>query len=216
MQALVFDLDDTLYTLNRHRDYHLRRAWAPWLTTLSSQTQELVIAAAVSQRIFFRDMADFLRGYGVSDDVNQQMCQRSRESWFADLSFDSGVEPLLDRLARRYRLALITNGPSWTQRAKIEQLQLSRWFEYMVVSEEFGVEKPDPRIFAHVLTHMGVTATEAVMVGDNPDADIRGAHAVGMRAIWITHAHLPYPDDLQPAWHQVSHVTQISRLLEVE
>lgn len=216
MQALVFDLDDTLYTLNRHRDYHLRRAWAPWLTTLSSQTQELVIAAAVSQRIFFRDMAAFLQEYGIADDVNQQLCQRSRDSWFADLTFDVGVEALLDRLKLRYRLALITNGPSWTQRAKIEQLQLSRWFEYMVVSEEFGVEKPDPRIFAHVLTHMGVDATESVMVGDNPDADIRGAHAVGMRAIWITHAHLSYPNDLQPAWHQVSHVTQISRLLEVE
>jgi putative hydrolase of the HAD superfamily len=216
MQALVFDLDDTLYTLNRHRDYHLRRAWAPWLATLPLHTQESVIAAAVTERIFFRDMADFLHGYGIPDDLNQQLCQRSRDTWFGDLTFDTGVDVLLDSLKARYRLALITNGPSWTQRAKIEQLQLHRWFEYMVVSGEFGFEKPDPRIFDHVLTHLGVQATEAAMIGDNPDADIRGAHAVGMRAIWIAHEHLPYPDDLAPAWYRVTHVTQITGIFEVE
>ena len=216
MQALVFDLDDTLYTLNRHRDYHLRRAWAPWLTTLHPQLHESVIAAAVSQRIFFRDMADFLRGYDISDALNQQLCQRSRDSWFTDLTFDDGVEALLDRLSSQYRLALITNGPSWTQRAKIEQLQLSRWFEYMVVSGEFGVEKPDPQIFGHVLNQLKIDATDAVMIGDNPDADIRGAHAAGMRAIWIAHDHLPYPNDLSPAWRRVTHVTQIAQILEVE
>ena len=216
MQALLFDLDDTLYTLNRHRDYHLRRAWAPWLSTLPPHMQESVIAAAVSQRIFFRDMADFLRRYDIADDINQQLCQRSRDSWFADLTFDDGVESLLDRLSSQYRLALITNGPSWTQRAKIEQLQLSRWFEYMVVSGEFGAEKPDPQIFVHVLHHLEIDRSDAVMIGDNPDADIRGAHAVGMRAIWIAHDHLPYPDDLVPAWRRVTHVTQIAQILEVE
>ncbi|MFN5059279.1 MAG: HAD family hydrolase [Chloroflexota bacterium] len=216
MQALIFDLDDTLYTLNRHRDYHLRRAWQPWLATLPIQTQTSVIAAAVSQRIFFRDMADFLRSYDIPEHLNQQLCQQSRDTWFSDLTFDQGVEALLDMLATRYRLALITNGPSWTQRAKIDQLQLSRWFECMVVSGEYGVEKPDPRIFAHVLDQLGIDATDAIMIGDNPEADIRGAHAVGMRAIWITHPHLPYPDDLAPAWQCVTHVTQIAGILEVE
>lgn len=215
MRALVFDLDDTLYTLSRHRDYHLRRAWAPWLNTLQPHLQESVIAAAVTQRIFFRDMADFLRRYGVSDDLNQQLCRWSRDTWFSDLTLDNGVEALLNQLKSRYRLALITNGPSWTQRAKIEQLQLSRWFSHMVVSEEFGIEKPDAQIFVHVLNQLNINADEAVMIGDNPDADIRGAHATGMRSIWIAHAHLPYPDDLAPAWHRVTHVTQIAQLLEV-
>ncbi|MFZ9859049.1 MAG: HAD family hydrolase [Roseiflexaceae bacterium] len=216
MQALVFDLDDTLYTLSRHRDYHLRRAWRPWLITLPAQMQESVIASAVSQRIFFRDMAEFLQSYQLPEDLNQHLCQRSRDTWFGDLTFDDGVASLLDTLKLRYRLALITNGPSWTQRAKIDQLDLQRWFTYMVVSGEFGVEKPDPAIFGHVLSLLNVDAMDAVMIGDNPDADIRGAHAIGMRAIWIEHAHLPYPDDLLPAWRRVTHVTQIAHILEVE
>jgi putative hydrolase of the HAD superfamily len=216
MQTLIFDLDDTLYTLNRHREYHLRRAWQSWLTTLSPQMQTAVIASAVTKRIFFRDMPDFLRAYDIPESLNQQLCQLSRDTWFGDLTFDVGVERLLDMLKSRYRLALITNGPSWTQRAKIEQLQLHRWFEYMVVSGEYGVDKPDPAIFGHVLSQLNVDASDAVMIGDNPDADIRGAHAVGMRAIWIAHAHLPYPGDLAPAWRNVTHVTQIAHILEVE
>lgn len=216
MQALVFDLDDTLYTLNRHRAYHLRRAWEPWLSTWDEHSQDRIIADAVKERIFFRDMADFLRVRGVDETQTQQLCQRSRDTWFCDLSFDSGVEELLNTLAPRYRLALITNGPSWTQRAKIEQLGLSRWFEMMVVSGEYGVDKPDPAIFAHVLSQLAIPASDAVMIGDNPDADIRGAHAVGMRAIWIAHEHHTYPQDLSPAWQVVSHVTEIVRHVEVE
>ena len=215
MQALVFDLDDTLYSLDRHRGYHLRRAWDPWLRTLDHRSQHDIITAAITARIFFRDMAEFLQQYGIDAEVNALLCQRSRDTWFRDLTFDDGVPLLLDTLKPHYRLALITNGPSWTQRAKIEQLELSRWFEYMVVSGEFGVDKPHPRIFEHVLSQLQVSAESAVMIGDNPDADIRGAHAVGMRAIWIAHAHQVYPDDLAPAWHTVPHVTAIAEWLAV-
>lgn len=217
MQALVFDLDDTLYTLDRHREYHLTRAWEPWLSTLDSATQQQIIRDAVKERIFFRDMADFLRVRGVNAAMNEQLCQRSQDTWFTDLQFDDGVEALLDALQPKYRLALITNGPSWSQRAKIQQLRLERWFEYMVVSGEFGVDKPHPAIFGHVLDYLSVAAIDAVMIGDNPEADIRGAHAAGMRAIWITHhQQANYPSDLAPAWQAVPHVTAIARLLEVE
>ena len=215
MEVLVFDLDDTLYTLNRHRDYHLRRAWSPWLHTITAQQQHAVIATAVNERIFFRDMPDFLRRQSVPDDLNQHLCQRSRDKWFEDLNFDDGVEVLLNRLRQRYRLGLITNGPSWTQRAKIDRLELHRWFDCMIVSGEFGVDKPDPHIFRHLLGQFDVDAHAAVMIGDNPDADIRGAHAVGMQAIWIKHQHLSYPTDLAPAWRSVAHVTEIATILEV-
>lgn len=215
MQALVFDLDDTLYSLDRHRGYHLRRAWAQWLSSLAVDHADEIIADAVRERIFFRDMPDFLDARGVSLAINEQLCQRSRSTWFTDLMFDDGVEALLHRLNTRYRLALITNGPSWTQRAKIEQLQLHRWFEYMVVSGEFGVDKPDPQIFAHVLDTLQIPASQAVMIGDNPDADMRGAHAVGMSTIWIAHQHHVYPADIAPAWQRVTHVTEIAQFVEV-
>lgn len=210
MQALLFDLDDTLYDLDAHRRRHLERAWQPWLAQLPDPLRIAVLDDAVNERIFFRDMPDFLARHGVTNSSdNAKLCAASRATWFSDLQLDTGVAELLDAYKRRFRLGLITNGPSWTQRAKITQLRLDRWFEVMVVSEEFGVEKPDVAIFQHVLTQLAVPAGQAVMIGDNPEADIRGAHATCMRAVWVQHPRQIYPADLAPPWRTVSHVCEL-------
>jgi HAD superfamily hydrolase (TIGR01549 family) len=62
-----------------------------------------------------------------------------------------GVRDVLDALAGRARLALVTNGLSDVQRARIERLDLARYFEAVVISSEVGVTKPRPEIFE--LTH---------------------------------------------------------------
>jgi HAD superfamily hydrolase (TIGR01509 family) len=214
--TLFFDLDDTLYTLDRHRRYHLARAWAEWLTTIAPDQQTQVLNAAVAERIFFRDMEAFLERWGVDDAVlRQRLYAHSRETWFRDLHFDDGVPTVLDELKKHFRLALITNGPSWTQRAKIDQLGLAHWFDVMQVSEEFGVEKPHPDIFLDVMRRCGVPASACVMIGDNPDADVRGAHACGMRAVWIRTGVFAYAADIAPPWLTITHVTQLSDYKEV-
>ncbi len=207
MQAYIFDLDDTLYDLSRHRARHLRRAWASWLDELPDHAVTTVLERAVQQRIFFRDMQTFLMDAGVHDAaLRDELVAVSQRTWFTDLELDAGVADMLSALAQSARLGLITNGPSWTQRAKIEQFRLSRWFPTMLVSGEFGYDKPDPRIFAAMLDALAVRAEDAIMVGDNPDADIRGAHAVGMRAVWVQHPHMQYPDDLELPWRTITHV----------
>jgi putative hydrolase of the HAD superfamily len=215
LTTLLFDLDDTLYTLDRHRQQHLQRAWAGWLTTLDAAHQQAVLARAVAERIFFRDMDDFLQRQGVADaTLRAELCQSSQSTWFADLEFDAGVVPLLDRCAAQYRLGLITNGPTWTQRAKIAQLQLQRWFDVMLVSEEVGVEKPHPQIFHVALQRLNVEVNECVMIGDNPSADMRGADAVGMRGIWINTGVFAYAPDITPPWLTVPHVTALAPHIE--
>lgn len=210
MQAVIFDLDDTLYDLDAHRRRHLARAWQPWLVRLGDQMKHAVLDDAVQERIFFRDMPEFLQRHGV-DSTHEitDLCAWSRATWFTDLQLDDGVSALLDSLKQRFRLGLITNGPSWTQRAKINQLALARWFDVMVVSEEFGVEKPDVAIFRHALAQLAVPASHAVMIGDNPDADIRGAHNTGMRAVWVQHPRQVYPSDIAVPWQQVQHVCDL-------
>ena len=214
MQALIFDLDDTLYDLSRHRAQHLRRAWAEWLDTIEPKNADAVIAQAVRERIFFVDMDAFLLRAGVADASRRAaLVGISRASWFADLRLDAGVAEMLDALSGSHRLGLITNGPSWTQRAKIVQLGLDRWFPHILVSGEYGCDKPEARIFLHMLEALGTTVDTTVMVGDNPDADVRGAHGIGMRAVWIHHAHLQYPADLAPAWAVIPHVTALPGVL---
>ena len=119
---------------------------------------------------------------------------------------------------------MITNGPSATQRAKIVQFDLARWFKVMVVSEEFGVAKPDPAIFLYAANALVSDPADCVMIGDNPDADIRGAQAAGMRSVWIqrpavykkpfTRDEARYPADLPAPWRTIAHVCDLLRVLE--
>lgn len=104
------------------------------------------------------------------------------------------AEPLLERLRARYPLGLISNGPGPLQRPKIEKFSLERHFEVVLVSGEFGVRKPDPRIFANALEALGASAANAVFIGDNPTDDIAGACASGLAAIWVNRGDWPAPD----------------------
>lgn len=66
-----------------------------------------------------------------------------------------------------------------------EHFALEGLMTVTVSSAEFGVMKPDPRIFQEALDQMQVTAAEAVMVGDSLPHDVVGARQVGMRGVWL-------------------------------
>lgn len=91
----------------------------------------------------------------------------------------------LDDLSRDHRLAILTNGASSIQRDKIERAGLQRWFEHVAVSGEIGRGKPHRATFGALLDTMGVRPADAVMIGDSARADIAGARAAGMRAVWV-------------------------------
>jgi putative hydrolase of the HAD superfamily len=106
------------------------------------------------------------------------------------------VQPCLDALAGRYRLGIIANQPSAVKDA-MRRDGLDRYFEVWGVSDDVGLEKPDPRLFAHVLYVAGVAPPRSVMVGDRLDYDVRPAKTAGMRAIWVLRGEAP--DDPTPA-----------------
>ena len=82
------------------------------------------------------------------------------------------------------KLGIVTNGWVAVQEAKIEQLGLCALVDAVVISEREGVRKPNPEIFHRALARLGVDASEAWFVGDNPDDDVAGAIAAGLRAFW--------------------------------
>ncbi|WP_327677985.1 HAD family hydrolase [Kitasatospora sp. NBC_00458] len=86
-----------------------------------------------------------------------------------------------------WTIAVVTNGSTDVQRAKLAHTGLLPAVDAVCVSEEAGAPKPDPAIFHLAATRLGRTLTPADwMVGNNPATDLRGAHATGIRSIWIT------------------------------
>ena len=97
-----------------------------------------------------------------------------------------GAAKALARLRVRVpKLALVTNGASQPQRAKIERFSLTGVFDHIQVEGEYGPGKPDPEVYHHVADSLGAAPEECLMVGDNHRCDVVGALEAGMHAAWI-------------------------------
>jgi HAD superfamily hydrolase (TIGR01509 family) len=103
-----------------------------------------------------------------------------------------GVVELLTSLRRKVKTGLITNAyEGAAQRKRIEHAGLQDHFDVIVVAGERGVRKPDPAIFLHTLEQLGVTADQALYIGDSEEHDIVGARAAGMLTVKVAHDGRP-------------------------
>lgn len=104
-------------------------------------------------------------------------------------------------LGAGYRLGIVTNGVPDLQREKIAGCKVSGQFHAAIVSGEIDCGKPDPGIFHHICRELGVNPADSVMVGDNPERDVAGAMAAGMKSVWVQRNGRPrderYPADLE-------------------
>lgn len=87
---------------------------------------------------------------------------------------------VLETLSARYALGVITNFDG-RYRVIAEQLDIARYFQYVVISSEVGADKPERQIFQRALEMAGATAAEALHAGDDPICDWMGARAAGLR-----------------------------------
>ena len=101
-------------------------------------------------------------------------------------------------LARKYPLALVTNGIAFVQRRRFGASPITRHFRSVVISEEVGIAKPDPRIFEPALRELGVAAADVLFVGDSVTSDMAAARNAGMDFVWLNPAGAPVPDGYAP------------------
>jgi putative hydrolase of the HAD superfamily len=122
-------------------------------------------------------------GYSVPVDVTDEFEQYVIEDGYT--SFVSNLDDILMNLSEEYMLALLSN--SWLEAPRhiLHEHGYGRWFKVMLLSKDISIPKPDPRIFQHALDLLGVSAFEAVMIGDSIETDIKGSEAVGMKTVLI-------------------------------
>ncbi len=105
-----------------------------------------------------------------------------------------GAKAALEALAANHRLALVTNGLSEVQRARIERLDLGRFFDAVVISAEIGSSKPGTEIFDVTFDQLGVSDWKsALMVGDSLTSDIQGGSNAGIDTCWYNPHGKPAP-----------------------
>lgn len=103
---------------------------------------------------------------------------------------------VLTYLKSKYILHLISNGFKESTEIKIAGSNISDYFDQIIISENVGVNKPDPAIFQHALDVSGAKKEESLMIGDSIEADVRGALGFGMDAIFFNALGIKKPDDV--------------------
>ena len=90
------------------------------------------------------------------------------------------VVPALDRLKGNLILGIISNGNS-----RPERHGLGGWFDFVLLSDDHGIEKPDHRVFEMAADAAGCAVRDMAHVGDNPLTDVEGANHAGAVSIWL-------------------------------
>ena len=130
-----------------------------------------------------------LKECGYKGDV-EKMCHLLDEEYLRFLALQSttipGARQLLEYLvAKGYDVNTLSNGFQGTQQQKLISGGLSDLIHRNVLSDDCGITKPQRGIFDYALEQCGAEAATSVMIGDNPDADIKGAHDAGWRTIYF-------------------------------
>lgn len=218
-QAIVFDLDDTLYP---ERDFVLSgfRAVASWASRslgISSSQAFAELEALFLEGVRGDTFDRWLAGLGGSPAIQVGDLVRVYREHRPELEPFPEVPSLLVSLHRQHRLGLVSDGYLAVQQGKLAALGLEPHFDAVVFSDTWGREawKPNPRPFHEVLRMLETTPERAVYLGDNPTKDFLGARQVGMATVRIQHPLGQYSPVEPPTAQHAPDVT-VSSLADLE
>jgi len=224
IEFLFLDLDDTILDFHKaeriaisktirdfgvepteeilHR-YHLINKWHWEQLELGRLTRAEVLQNRF--RVLFREL---------ELEVDAAACARTYEKnlstghWFLP-----GAEEAVDRLSKKYRLFLASNGTASVQKGRMTSANLYRFFETLFVSQEIGHNKPSKDYFDACFASIpGFDIEKAMIVGDSLSSDIKGGINAGMKTVWVNPNHLDC-GDIKPD-HEIEALHQLEALLE--
>ena len=189
IEIVFFDIggviyDDTVYA--RALQTALRTLGARFSDRAFDDAYRALRAAQFGS--FRRQLA--IRFIGPNADIDALEAEAAAHWSYPPESLCADARPCIEALAGRVRLGIIANQPSAVREA-MRRDGLDRAFEVWGVSDDVGLEKPDPRLFGRALSIAGTDPASSVMVGDRLDNDVRPAKAVGMRAVWVLRGEAP-------------------------
>lgn len=214
MPLMMLDLDNTLID----RDAAFRSAAAEFLAVhdLPSDDLEWLMAADASGYTARAALVEAIvarYGRGVAIEVVRTLTN------FGAADRVVLAEATADALAAArdagWQLAIVTNGPEPQQLAKIYNTGLDALVDGWFISGDAGPRKPDPRAFAAAAERVGADLDGAWMIGDSPHHDIAGAHALGLRSVWINTGQWPAETDFRPSHTARDAASAIRYVLEL-
>jgi len=224
-EILLLDLDDTILDFHKAerlaiaktiRDfgvepteevlqrYHVINKWH-W--------EQLELGKLTRAEVLENRFGVLLSELGVAAD--KTACARTYEKHLSiGHYFLPGAEEAVDRLSKKYRLFLVSNGTASVQKGRMTSANLYRFFEKVFVSQEIGCNKPAKAYFDACFAQIpGFAPEKTIIVGDSLTSDILGGINAGIATCWVNPTHAPARQDIQPD-HEIEALFQLEALLE--
>jgi len=219
IKTVIFDLDNTLVDFMRMKKEAIKAAVAGMvdsgLDMSFKEAYDEVMAIYDREGIEHQEVFDkFLTDhYGR---VNHKILaagvvgyRKAREA--ALVLYPHVTSTLTTMVKRGIRLALITDAPPKQAWLRLCYLNLHHLFDLVITAEDTGALKPSPLPFLKALEELGLTPDEAIMVGDWPDRDMKGAQSVGMRSVLAKYGDRKFEGASGADWE----IDDIAELLEI-
>ena len=186
IRAILFDFGDVLTDHGVTRD--LLRAYDRQLGWPEGTLHDRLYRSPWWEQVSLGQISETAYFYGAVGDVVPllpQALEVLRYGCFALEPLRPEMVDLVQALARRYRLGLVSNASPSLRHQLIRWPHLLNLFEAVVISAEVGLRKPDPRIYRLALRRLYLAPEEALFVDDKP-RNVEGALALGMEGIVFT------------------------------
>lgn len=204
---IFFDLDRTLWDFDANVDITLREMFYRYGLDKFIDKPETFIAEYQFQNNRYWDL--YIDGKITKKHLRTVRYQKTLEVFGIKnkpMAFQMGMDyinlsPLqkavfpdthqtLDYLKEKYTLHIITNGFEEVQTVKVKSAGIDHYFANLITSEKAGALKPHRKIFDYSMKISGATPAQCLMVGDEPEKDVKGATDVGMQAVYFNPAGL--------------------------
>ena len=128
--------------------------------------------------------------------------------------FLPGAEEAVERLSRKYKLYLASNGTAKVQAGRLKSANISRFFEEVFVSQELGANKPSLEYFEKCFARIpDFDKSKAIIVGDSLTSDILGGQNAGIATCWVNPHHKAGREDIRVDY-EIEALSQLEALLE--
>lgn len=128
--------------------------------------------------------------------------------------FLPGAKEALERLSKKYRLFITSNGTAKVQNKRLDSAGIRGYFENIFISQDIGINKPDIGFFRYCFDRIpGFDPKKAMIVGDSPSSDITGGQNAGIATCWVNPNHREYTRPNKPDY-EIESLAQLEGLLE--
>lgn len=218
IKAIVFDFDYTLTDRSLAIWHGFSELIEPYLKDADWMEKEAVIQRMITLDEFGTISRDHIIDFLVKE---LGLDENRLKHDFSELSMKMAPYTQLDKNAMivleyfyhnpKYKTAILTNGNIRSQRAKIHAVKIADYFDEIVVSEESGYSKPDPRAFLYVADKLGIKCEECLYVGDVFFNDIIGAYRAKMQYVLLNNDRKRCYDQRIP---QIEHLIDLIRYVK--